>query len=248
MIKKKITLVLSTVLLGVGVFTMPALARDGVSGSDDTNSTSGTTQNTGNSTSSSDSKTSDSSTIQSTSSSTSSSDSNTHQEQETKVERETLPTEVSSHKDALETESETEIKDLLKDHTKHSNAERQKNCQAAEHGLETKFLSLSMNATSFQTKIDTALANAITYQKDSNITVTNFDQLVAVAQSAQSKAAASASVLNGLSPKLDCTQSTVATNVANFKIAAKQAKTDLFAYKDSVKAVLQALEEAKGGN
>jgi hypothetical protein len=252
MIKKKLTLVLATALLSVGVFTTPALAKDGISGGD-TTSTSNTTQNTGITTATSESKTGDSSNTQNTGITTATSesktgDSNTHQKQEAKVEQETHAAEVSSHKDALETETETEINDLLKDHPKHSVNERQKNCQAAEHGLETKFQSLSTNATSFQTKIDAALSNAITYQKDNNLTVTNFAQLVADAQAAQSKAAASVSVLSGLSPTLDCTQPTVATNVANFKVAVKQAKTDLLVYKDAVKAVLQALEAAKGGN
>ena len=236
MIKKKFTLALATVLLSVGVFTVPVLAREGVGGSDDTTSTattSVTTQSAGSTAPSAESKTSDS---------------GTHKEQEAKVEQETHQTEVISHKDALETETETEIKDLMKDHSKHSDTERQKSCQTAKDGLETKFQSLSANATSFQTKIDTALANAIVYQKDNNVTVTNFAQLVIVAQTAQSKSAASVSVLNGLSPALDCTQSTVAANVAKFKVAAKQTKTNLSSYKEAVKAVLQALEASKGGN
>lgn len=224
MVKKKLAVALAALLLSVGAFALPALAKDGVSGSDDTAlATASATE----------SKTDDSS---------------TRQEQEAQVEQETNPTEVSSHKDALETETETEINDTLKDHSKHSDSERQKNCQAAEHGLETKFQSLSTNATSFQTKIDSALANAISYQKDNNLNVTNFTQLVSAAQTAQIKAAASVSILNGLSPTLDCSQSTVATNVAKFKVASKQAKTDLLAYKDAVKAVLQALEAAKGEN
>ena len=248
MIKKKITLSLATVLLSVGVFTMPALAKDGVSGSGDTNSTSNTTQSNGSGDTNSTSNTTQSNGGTTPTTESNTKDSSTLQGQETKVEQETHATEVSSHKDTLETEAETEINGLLKDHSKHSSTDRQKNCQAAEHGLETKFQSLSTNATSFQTKIDTALANAITYQKDNNLTVTNFAQLVADAQAAQSKAAASVSALNDLNPTLDCTQSTVATDVASFKVAAMQAKTDLLAYKDAVKTVLQALEAAKAAN
>lgn len=231
MLKKKLAAALAIVILSVGAYTVPALAKDGIS--DDTNSTTTTTHTTDSNTESKDSTTSNST---------------AHKEQVAKVEQETHKPEVESHKDTLETETETEINDMVKNHSKHSDADRQRNCQAAQQGLETKFQNVSNNATSFQTKIDTAFANAVAYQKDHNITVADFDQLVATATAAQSKAAASVSVLNGLSPTLDCTQSTVSTTVAKFKVAAKQAKTDLLAYKDAVKAILQAIQAVKGGN
>lgn len=233
MIKRKLIVAFVTSLFSVSVFATPVLARNG--DGTDGNSGSGSSQGS-------------ISPTNTTSTEPKIEDSASHQERARKIEQETPEEEREAHRRTLETETETEISGMMKEHSRHSDADRQKNCQDAEHGLETKLQSLSTNATNFHTKIDTALANAIAYQKANNVVVTNFDALVAAAQAAQSTSAASVSALNGLSPNLDCAQATVATNVAQFKVAAKQARTDLIAYKNAVKAVLQALEAAKEGN
>ena len=227
MIKKRLLTASAAFLLILGLFSLPAYAHDGQSGGGSSTTTSSETTNT---------------------TSGRSSTTTTHQEQAAEIEKESSQEAKHSQEASLKSETENELSDMQKSHKKHSDEDRQKNCKAAEKGLETKLQSLSTNATAFQTKIGTAFSLAIAYQKDNNITVAGFDQLVATAQAAKSQAAASVTVLNGLSPNLDCTQHTVATNVASFKVASKQAKTDLIAYKEAVKAVLQALEAAKEGN
>ena len=134
---------------------------------------------------------------------------------------------------------------LRKEHKEHTTAQRQKYCQAAKHGLETKLTKLGKNAVAFQARIDKIFAKAQTYQSKNNIQVTNWDVLLATAQAAQTKAASSVATLQALNVNLDCTSSTVADNVATFKAAAKQARTDLHAYKSAVKDILKALEAAK---
>ncbi len=236
--KRKIVVSLVAMLFALGLFSVPVLARDGTSGSDDNTTTTQAATTAP-----------DDSTTQTTTHENSSDTTKTErQKQVTKVEQEADDKAKSTQEDGLETEAKLEVASLLKVHDKHTDSDRQKACQAAEQGLETKLGGLATNSTSFQTKIDTALNLAIGYQKDQNVTVANFDQLVAAAQAAKAKAAASVTVLNGLSPNLDCSQNTVATNLAKFKVATKQAKTDLLAYKEAVKAVLRALEDAKAGN
>lgn len=221
---KLITTIVSVIILALGLFTVPALAHD--NGSSDDNS--------GSSSESSDtSKTSDD---------------HSQQEQENEIENEANHQAKKDLEDSLDGDSNKVLHELGMTNHEHSNSEREKNCQSAEHGLETKLQNLSKNATKFQTRIDTALDLAIAYQKDNNISVDNFDQLVATAQAAKSTSAASVSALNDLNTNLDCSSQSVAQNVAKFKVAAKQARTDLKAYKEAVKAILRALEVAKEGN
>lgn len=228
MLKRKIGIAAASTMLTASLFTVPTFANDSNSGSSN--------------------ETSHANTSSTTISVNDSNSQSTEHNQEVKVEQEANTETENTQEDTLNTESNHEISNLLKSHEKHSDNERQKKCQAAEHGLETKLKSLAKNATAFQNRIDKALNLAISFQKDHNVTVSNFDQLVTAAQTAQSQAATSVSVLNGLSPNLDCSQNTVATNVAKFKVAAKQARSDLLKYKESVKEVLQALDAAKEGN
>lgn len=248
--KKKLAILTPILVLMIGLFTMPAFAKDGGgdSGGNGGNGGSGDSQTSTASGSSSDATKTDTNSKDSSQQNDQSKQSDSQKTQEAEVEHESNQDAKHTLENSLESEGDDVINNLLKDHKKHSDDERKKNCQAAEHGLENKLQNLSTNATAFQKRIDTALTLAIAYQKDNNINVANFDQLVTAAQTAQGKAAASVSVLNGLSTNLDCTQNTVASNVAQFQVAAKQARTDLLSYKTAVRAVLQALEMAKEGN
>lgn len=147
-----------------------------------------------------------------------------------------------------ETEAETEgqdfIDNLLKTHKRHTEQERQKNCQAAQKGLETKLSNIQKNASKFQTLINEVYQKALDYQQANNLSPAGFDQLVSTANSAKDTASASVSALASLSVNLDCSSSSVAGNVATFRAAAQQARTDLVSYKTAVKAVLTALEGA----
>ncbi len=156
-----------------------------------------------------------------------------------------IKTEVETE---VEVESHKTIEDLKKTEKEHTKEDRQKSCTVAEHGLETKIASLSKNATAFQVRVDNALTMAIAFQKDNNLTISNFDTLLSAAEAARTQAASSVSVLSALNTNLDCTQPDVAQKIAEFKIAAGKARTDLKAYKTAVKAILAALEVAKGVN
>ncbi len=152
----------------------------------------------------------------------------------------------------IENETENESKDIVNEFKKtdkeHSQADRKKNCDAAENGLETKLTNLSKNALAFQTKIDGVLTMSIAYQNDNNLHNTVFDALVTTAQKAQVESASSVSALSSLNTNLDCSNPSVAQNVAAFKVAAKKARADLKAYKDAVKAILKSIETSKEGN
>jgi hypothetical protein len=229
---KKLLAITPAVVLLLGLTTVPVLAQNGA---DDATTQASTTS------------------TDTTTTSTAPRPDSPEQEAETTHNKAEINKEVrSSLKAKVETETETESNDILtefkKTNKEHTKEERKANCTAAEHGLETKLANLSKNASAFQVRVDGVFTKAVAFQKDSNLVVTNFDQLVATAQAAQTQAASSVSALNSLDTNLDCTQPGVAQNVAAFKVASSKARTDLKAYKASVKAILTAIQAAKGVN
>lgn len=138
------------------------------------------------------------------------------------------------------------LQELRQQHkSQQSDSNRQKACEAHKQGLTTKFSHIVTNSQNAQTRITDILNKVIAYQKAKNLTVTNLDALVAAAQTAGQTSADSITTLKTVTPSLDCNNVSVAQDVATFKAAAQQTRTDLKAYKTAVKAVLVAVEQAK---
>lgn len=134
---------------------------------------------------------------------------------------------------------------MAKHKNRQSDVARQRKCQAAKHGMQTKLGNMQRNTAKHKALIDSIYGKVLAYQQRNNVNPANFDTLVSTANDAQAKAGQSVSVLNDLSVNLDCADNSVATNVASFKVAAQQTRSDLLTYRKSVIAVLQALQSAK---
>ena len=130
-----------------------------------------------------------------------------------------------------------------KEHTKE---DKLKNCADKKQGLEKKIANLKSNSTKHLAKIDAVLKSI----KAADTTDTKVAGLLVDAATAQTTATASVDALNSLTTTIDCNKDSVASDVAMIKAAADQARTDLKAYKTSVKAVLNAIENtpASEGN
>lgn len=146
-----------------------------------------------------------------------------------------------------EVEKEKEAKDKANEADKKSAetaaAERQKRCEEHREGLQTKVERIVENAKAYKERVDEVYSKALEYQKANNVSIDA--ALVAAANAAQAQAAVSVQALSGLKPTVDCSNTSVATDVATFKAAAAQARNDLQAYRLAVKNVLTALEAAK---
>ena len=159
---------------------------------------------------------------------------------ETETETEHLNSTELHHRGSLM------VGQLEKEHHSQKTAEeRTKACESHKHGLETKFARITTNSQRLEDHIGTFLTRAETYQSTNNITVDNWTTLVANADAAKLKVDASIANLKTVTPTLDCNSTTVAQDVATFKAAAQQVRTDLKAYKTAVKDVFVALENAK---
>ena len=126
--------------------------------------------------------------------------------------------------------------------------QRKKSCEDRKSGLQTKLNRLTSNAKKHEARITAKLEKATEYQETANLSVANYDALVAAAEAAQVEAQTSIAALEELKPTVDCTTGTVAEKVATFKAAAAEVRTDLQAYKMAVKEVFVALMNAKGGS
>jgi len=205
---------------------------DSQSGSSDGGSTTTTTTNTDSNTSTSE---------QESGSGSGSQDSGTSSTPKTENETES---QNGTNEDGPKTGAQI-LAEMHKNHKDQTEQQRQKKCEAHKQGLTTKFSRIVTNSQRIQDRISGILDKAVAYQQNNNVQVTNFDTLVAAAQSAKTTSADSITALKTVTPSLDCNNVSVASDVANFKAAAQTTRSDLKAYKTAVQAVLQALENAK---
>lgn len=135
------------------------------------------------------------------------------------------------------------VDELQKEHkSKLTDAQRPKVCEAHKQGLTNKFTVIARNSQSYQTRIDDIYAKALTFQTSKNVSSVDLTALIATADAAKDTSDSSVANLLELKPTLDCNNLSVASDVATFKTAAGQTRTDLKAYKAAVKAVLQNLK------
>jgi hypothetical protein len=142
-------------------------------------------------------------------------------------------------------DAQKKIADLRKTAKAETQAAREDSCNAHKKGAEQRISSISANVTRFQSKLDTILTKTQDYVTTNNVTVTNYDALVAAAKSAQTASATSIATLKDLKPSIDCTQTTNAENVASFRTAAQDSRDKLKTYMRSLKDLLKAVREAK---
>jgi hypothetical protein len=84
-----------------------------------------------------------------------------------------------------------------------------------------------------------------TAEQKQKLCVAHKKGLDTAAQTAQTASADSITNLKSVKPSIDCNNTSVASDVANFKTAAKDTRDKLKSYRDSVRALLHALATAK---
>lgn len=164
--------------------------------------------------------------------------------QESEATREAAKQQAESIREKAKQDVEKR-REALKDQAEQHKQEREKKCESHKQGLETKVSSLNTNAQRHLEHFNSAYAKALQYQKDNNLNPAGFADLVTAADAAKAKAAASVAALNDLKPTVDCNKDSTASDVAAFKTAAAQARTDLKAYQKAVKAVFLSLIQAQ---
>lgn len=163
------------------------------------------------------------------------------QEKRAAIER-----EVHTHMDKFRQSGDDLLQRLKAERQRVRTAEQRKEaCQSRKQGLQAKVATLARNAQRYQKRIDDVFGKVRAYREAHSLTVENYDALVAAATAAQAKSQVSADALAGLKPTIDCGSETVVNDVAAFRIAAAQARTDIAAYKTAVKNLITAVAAAK---
>jgi|GEM_PF-1147303 len=166
-------------------------------------------------------------------------------ESQTEVRTESTVASDDSQTAELHSKGKSLVAELQKENkSKQTDSERQKVCEVRKQGLTNKFTVIARNSQSYQTRIDDVFAKAQAFQTSKSFTSTDLTALIAAANDAKATSATSVANLQAVTPTLDCNNASVAQDVATFKTAAAQTRTDLKAYKAAVKAVVQALKSA----
>lgn len=150
------------------------------------------------------------------------------------------PNDAKQHE--MHTKGEEKVAELRKDHKEHTADERQKFCNLHKDGISTSSAAIKAHAQALQDRITEVLAKGVTFKTTHNLSPASYDALLATANS--DKAASSAAIANLVAPTLDCTSTTVATEVATFKVSAETSRDALKTYRTDVKALIQAIKAA----
>ena len=145
----------------------------------------------------------------------------------------------TGQREELRSRGEAKVKALRAERkTDTTPQKREKICDGRKNGLETKFASITRNAERYQDRVDGV------FNKLPATAMTSAPAEYDAALKAQAKAIISVRALGDIkaSTLIDCKNLNVANEVATFKTAAATARTDLKAYKMSVKDVLKALK------
>lgn len=225
---RRIGLLLAAVLSVCVLAAMPVAAEGGDSGGsgDSSSSTTSSTDQTSD-TSGSHDGTSGSSEVETTS--------------ETTTENST-ETETEVH--MLEGKAKNMLATERKNGEKHSEQQRQSSCKAHQAEINNRVSNYSVAAQRHLTVFEGILTKVQNFYTTKKLNVSNYDTLLAAAQSKQADAQTAVDALKALNVSIDCTQPDPAQSVATVKTAVSNARSALQAYRAAIKDLIVALQGA----
>ena len=175
-------------------------------------------------------------------STTSSGDSTTGTETQTEVENHAndLAEQFRTKAAADLAEKKTQIKE-------HTEAERQKSCEARKTSLDNRMSNAVRQAQKHKEVFDKIYTKVKDFYTTKNLNVSNYDTLTAAVDKAQADAAASITALQNLDISVDCTSQTVAGSVSTFQQAVKSTRDSLKTYRSALVDLIKALKGASTG-
>lgn len=236
-LRTRLGLVLASTL-SIGVLAVaPVYARGDSSSSGTTTSSDDTTSET------------HTSTTTTTSGETSHMSGSNHSAAEVESEHgtELAATDDSGHhsKDDLRQQALKLLETERKGKPEHSQADRQKACQAHQTEINAKVANFGKQAQRHLDTFNSIFTKVQNFQTEKQLSVSNYDTLVATAGAKQATATDAVATLKSLSVTVDCASADPAVSVATVKGAAKNARDSLHAYRLAIKDIVVALQGAK---
>ncbi len=138
------------------------------------------------------------------------------------------------------------IAELKKDHKEHSSEQRKNFCNNHRNDFEARYTNLKSHAAKVQADISAIYNKGVAYKVANNLTVPNYEALVAKVDADNSAVTTALSAV--VVPTLDCTSPTVATDVATFKVSVDAVRDNLRTYRTDVRTLLKAIKTAAQAN
>ena len=122
---------------------------------------------------------------------------------------------------------------------------RQKACEKHKDGIQKKLTKLGTRAQKHLDNFNTLFDKVKAYQEANNLSVGNYDELVATVVAKQTAAVSAIETFKAQTATIDCTSDDPANGVAVGKTTADDMRSALKEYRSSLKNLVNALLDAK---
>lgn len=158
-------------------------------------------------------------------------------------------TSSETHINNLVEKFRTDSKDTTKDELRAKETEKLKEarikvCDARKDSIDNRITRTQSRAGSYKEKLDAIYVKVKTFHDSKNLTVTNYDQLVAAVDAAQADAAAKVAALKAVTTTIDCTSQNVADSLSAYKAALTATRDSLKTYRGTLVDLMKAVRQA----
>ena len=140
--------------------------------------------------------------------------------------------------------SQEKLNALRQEKKEQTQLQRQKACEKRKAGLTKRMQDAVRYAQKHEAVFDKLYTRVKNFYETKQLTVTDYDSLVAAVDEAQANSAASIAALRSLEVNVDCTSETVADDVAAFQQAVKSTRDNLQTYKSALVNLIMAVKSA----
>jgi hypothetical protein len=157
---------------------------------------------------------------------------------ETETETQQTNTLVEQFRDKGRAKVETKVQE-------HSQAERQKSCDARKGALTRRMNNAVTAAQRHKEVFDKIYTRVKSFHDSKQLNVTNYDTLKSAVDTAQADSAAKIAALKALDVNVDCTQvDSLTNNVSSFREAVSSTRDSLKSYRKALVSLVTALKGA----
>jgi len=153
-------------------------------------------------------------------------------------------TETETHSGDLKEQAKTLVAEKRQNVKEHTQEQKQKACEAHKTEIANRGTNYAAAAQRHLDVFNSIFTKVKAFHDSKQLTVSNYDELVAAATAKQAAAQTAVDALKAVNVNVDCTQSDPAQSVATLKTAVKNARAALQDYRTALKNLVVALKGA----
>lgn len=155
-----------------------------------------------------------------------------------------VPARVQERINAAKQKAQTQVESARKNVQTKTQEKRQQLCENRKNAIDNKLKAFSGAADKHLARLNGAYAKLKDYQSSHNLTVGNYDNLIAAADAKQQAATEAVEALKSVSGGVDCSSADVSVQLKTVKEAAATTRNALKAYRTSLHDILIGLAQA----